>query len=391
MSVPGQSAGAGIRVHLAVFLLSFGSAWNACNMGAIVTPLADDLGATLGQIGLLSGTVFFIGVAASSLLGAEIGRRVPLGAGLRASCALCFVGNVLCAVSSDFTLLVAGRAIAGLGLGAALLFGGAFTRAVGGVRLLGIFGAGVTLGAGTALAVGAVIVDLDASWRLAFVVSAVAGLSALPFIPARVPSAVPRSEPSEGVWREALSSWPMWRLQILGLGSFSTPFVVGAWLVPYLVAGEDIGASLAGALGFLLFVVSAIWRDLGGRMLARGAGPGLLAWLGCALGAAGLALLAADRSFAAALAAVVLIGIGLSLPYALIYDEAERVLPERPLGGLGLILTGATTLPILVVPVIGAALASDHGGAAWLALAAFVLLSGLVNARPAVAPSARPA
>ena len=116
--------------------------------------------------------------------------------------------------------------------------------------------------------------------------------------------------------------------------------------------------------------------------------PALISLGGCGLGAAGIAVLAIDNTVGWALIAVVLMGLGLSVPGALAYDEAERVLPGRPLGGLGLMQVGVNAFPIPVIPVVGAALAAGNPEPAFLAMAAFVLISGVVNARP-VKPAVR--
>ena len=75
-------------------------------------------------------------------------------------------------------------------------------------------------------------------------------------------------------------------------------------------------------------------------------------------------------------------GVGLSLPYPLYYDEAERVLPDRPIGSLGLMQVGAGIFPIPVIPAFGAALAAGNADVAFAALAGFALFTLLLNARP---------
>jgi hypothetical protein len=120
---------------------------------------------------------------------------------------------------------------------------------------------------------------------------------------------------------------------------------------------------------------------------ARGAPPGPLALGSCAVAAAGIAVLAIDNTVAWALLAVALMGLGMSLPAALAYDEAERVLPGRPLGGLGLMQVAANFFPVPAVPLVGAALADGNAEAAFLALAGIVLVAGLANARPAAPAS----
>ena len=79
---------------------------------------------------------------------------------------------------------------------------------------------------------------------------------------------------------------------------------------------------------------------------------------GLTLGAAGLALLGLDRNLPAAAGSIAMIGVGLSLPYAIFYDEAERVLPDRPLGSLSLLMAMANCFPIIAVPLFGSALAN---------------------------------
>lgn len=50
--------------------------------------------------------------------------------------------------------------------------------------------------------------------------------------------------------------------------------------------------------------------------------------------------------------------------------------------------TQATTnfFPIIATPLLGAAFVAGGGEAAWLAVAAFVLVGGILNARPVVPP-----
>jgi hypothetical protein len=112
----------------------------------------------------------------------------------------------------------------------------------------------------------------------------------------------------------------------------------------------------------------------------------MLVVVGLGIGAAGLVLLGQGTSTVVALAAIVLMGIGLSLPYPLYYDEAERVLPDRPIGSLGLMQVGAGLFPIPVIPAFGALLASGDADLAFGALAAFALLTLVLNARPPVPP-----
>lgn len=98
------------------------------------------------------------------------------------------------------------------------------------------------------------------------------------------------------------------------------------------------------------------------------------------LAAAGLAGLALDADALAAALWVVLLGAGFALPYALMIERAQRLFPDSPAAGIALLQTGPNVVPMVVVPLVGAALDSGHGSAAFLALAVFVALVALVNA-----------
>ncbi len=101
------------------------------------------------------------------------------------------------------------------------------------------------------------------------------------------------------------------------------------------------------------------------------------------MGALGIAVIAVGDGIGAAIAGVFLIGASISVPASLVYDEGENVLPGRPLGGLGLIVTGASAFPIVAIPLVGAAIGSGDGDLAFLALAAFAAASGFANIVPA--------
>jgi DHA1 family inner membrane transport protein len=373
------------RHAIACFALGACATWNAGNVGPIASQLADEFSVGLSSVGLVSGSFFFAGIVAASLAGAELARRIPVRRGLVAACWLSFAGNVVAAVTPVFAGLVAGRVLAGVAVGLVLLFGGGYARAAGGLRLLGIYGAGVILGVAFALGIGGLLEELDAGWRLTFAISAVVGLIPLALIPAEVPGGPPRNEPGEGLLREAVGRPAFWRLLLLTTSALGMPMVIGAWLGVYLISEDGLTAGVAGLVSFGLFGLSAAFRYAGGVMSARSVSPGFVAFAGCLAGAAGIAVLAAIGGLGGALLGALLIGVGLSLPGALVYDEAERVLPGRPLGGLGLLLVGANLFPIVVIPLVGSALGEGDGEAAFMALAAFVLLAGLANVRPAVA------
>jgi MFS family permease len=360
--------------------------WNCGNVGPVVGSLQQEFDIGLGEVGLLSGAFFFAGSAGGSLAGAALARRIRVMAGIWACCVLSIVGNLLFAAGDSVGVLAGGRVFAGVGFGLAAVFVPAYARAVGGVKMVGLFGAGLTLGVAAALFLGSVLEGADVSWRVAFLITAALGAVALPILPnERVE--VPRAESEgEGLAREALTNQAWWRVQLLGLTTLTIPLVVGAWLVHFLIIGYGMSAAGSGALAFGLFGLSAVMRDIAGRMTASGDSPAMLVILGLALGAAGLFLLGQGDTTVVAVVSLTLIGIGLSLPYPLYYDEAERVLPDRPIGSLGLMQVGTGIFPIPVIPAFGAALANGDADLAFAGLAAFTALTLVLNARPPVPP-----
>jgi predicted MFS family arabinose efflux permease len=269
-----------------------------------------------------------------------------------------------------------------------LVLGPIFAREFGGVRLLGVFGAGVTIGVAVALGVGSLLEDAGVEWRVAFALSAAVGVVAIPFLPSRMESAAPERR-ATGLVARMLRSLPLWRVALVYVGSFGVQLIVGAWLIHYLTQDGGMAVALAGLLAFVMFAVSAAARDLGGTLSARGVSPVLTVGVAPLLAAAGLAAIAIDRSFAIALPAVVLMGFGFSLPYAVMMDEAQRLFPQRPLAPNTLLQLVANAVPMIVIPIVGAALAEGSGEAALFALAAFCVVGGVANFRPAVAPSTR--
>jgi MFS family permease len=375
------------RRTLGVFVLAAAiTGWNCGNVGPVVGSLTRDFDIGLGEVGLLSGAFFFAGSAAGSLAGATLARRIRVLSGIWACCVLSFVGNVLFAIGGTVGVLAAGRVFAGIAFGLAAVFVPAYARAMGGVKMVGLFGAGLTLGVAAALLLGSVMEGAGVDWRVAFWITAALALIALPILP-NEPVEIPRTtSEGEGLAQEALTNQAWWRVQFLGIATLNLPLIVGAWLVHFLIVDVGMKAAAAGLLSFALFGISAVMRDVAGRMTAAGAGPSMLVIVGLGLGAAGLVLLGESDSVGVALGGIVLMGVGLSLPYPLYYDEAERVLPDRPIGSLGLMQVGAGLFPVPVIPAFGAALAAGNANIAFAALAAFAVLTLLLNARPPVPP-----
>ena len=375
------------RRSIGVFVLALAViGWNCGNVGPVVGSLAEDFDIGLGEVGLLSGAFFFAGSAVGSLVGAELARRIRVLTGIWASCLLSIAGNLVFAAGDSVVVLATGRVLAGLAFGLAAVFIPTYARVIGGVKMVGLFGAGLTLGVAAALLLGSVLEGAGVDWQIAFVITAALSAIALPILPNEEVEVPRTASEGEGLTREALTNQAWWRVQLLGITTLTLPLIVSAWLVHFLITGYGLSAGSAGVVAFVLFGISAVMREIAGRMTAAGASPSMLVIVGLGIGAAGLVLLGQGTSAGVALVSVALMGIGLSLPYPLYYDEAERVLPDRPVGSLGLMQVGTGLFPIPVIPLFGAALASGDADLAFASLAAFALLTLLLNAKPPVSP-----
>ena len=369
---------ASIRVTVAVALLGLSGAWNAGNVGPVASEIAREFDVSLAVVGLLAGT-FFLGSTVIGLLFApRIGARIGLVRGLRLSCSMLVVGNLIFAITPLFIGLAVGRILPGLAFSLTNALGAVWARNAGGVRLIGIFGASIQLGIALALLTGSELSDLGVDWRVGFVISAALAAAAFISIPGRAQQAAALHQRSTGFLRAALRHARVYRLALLFMSIYGVPMILSAWLIEYLAREGDMTKALAGAAAFLLFGLSAAVRVFGGQLQRRGV-PHLI--LGGALGlsAIGLAALAFDPIAAVAFAGVVLLALGFGVPYTTALSEAQELYPEAPSEAVALMTLVGLIPPIVAIPIVGHALDNGNGGLAFGILAAFLVLAMLAN------------
>ena len=351
------------------------------NVGAVVDVLGHEFDLSLATIGVLSGTLLLGFSVAGTVLTPLIAERLTIMRTVILGAALCTLGNLIFAVSPGFAGLVIGRAVAGFGVGIAIVAGPVLARATGGVERVGLFGAAVQLGIAGGLGVGAILGDLDVDWRLTFLLSALVAVSPVPFLIGRTGPTYVR-QVGGGFVRLALRSSRVWRLGALFIALFTVPLTLGSWLVHYLSVDNGLAAGIAGVLSFVMFGVSAAAREEGGKLARRGVSPVLLVGVAPLLATVGLAILALDDSLGFALVAVVAAGIGFAVPYGLAIVQAQGLYPADPTKPVALVSLVGTALCVPLVPVMGSLLDDGYGTEVFLALAAAVALAGILNLRP---------
>ncbi len=375
------------REAVALALFAGGTAWNFGNAGPIVTPISEEFSASLGVVGLISGALYGALLLATAT-SPTLTKRMGAANGARAACALGGLGNVIFALAPTLGVALGGRVVAGYGVGITVVVGPAIARAMGGVRGVGVFGAAIMVGIGLALGVGGVLENAGVDWRIAVLLAGAISVLALPFLPRHVDVPRPgRREP--GIALELLRSARLWRLSAVFLGTLGVSVTVGAWLIYYLSVEGDESTAVAGLLSFLVFAVAAVMRVVGGRLDHRGVPKSVLIGLTPLIAAAGIVTLAIEPTIEVAIPAAVMIGTGLALPYAAMFDEAQRLFPKRPVSAIAFASVGANGSPALLIPLLGVLFADGLLELSWLLLAAIVAIGGLANLRSGAAAGPR--
>lgn len=366
------------RVGIGVILLGTSFGYGAGVVGPAAAPVAKAFDVSLGEAGLMT-SVFFVAIAAFSLVGSAAEERLGIPWSARLASICMGLGGLIGAIAPAFAVLLVGRAFAGLGTGIALIACPVVARALGSVLLLGVYGGGIMIGLAASLFVGGELAEAGVDWRVNFGISAAIGIAALPFLFGDMPAVEQMRRVGAAGVKKLLLGWRFWWADALFVFVNAVPVIVGAWLLHYLTIHHGIGPGIAGALGFVLFGVQAIGRPLSGKLATSRHRRLLLSTLGPALAAGGLLALALDRTEGVAAVGIIALGFGFGLPYAIAYQRIEDLIEGNPELGLAVGLQGVNFAAIVVVPLVGAALEHGHGRLSFLLLAAFCALVGAVN------------
>ena len=348
-------------------------------------PLIPLISANLGldelRAGLLS-TALFVAYMATTLLsiGAadRIGPKRAVGAGLIAAT----VGTALLALGPTYAFALAGKALQGLG--SALAFISATRYIVGlyaGRRshfALGLYGAGFPLGSALALVVMPTLASGLGGWRPAIGLEAIA-IGACAIAWTRAPDVT--HVPAPGNMLDAFRCPNCWATFVQHAAGFGLAISAGTWITLYLLREFDLPLTLSGILGSILLAIAVLSRTIGGWLLSREHLPTKLVMrIGDLSIIAGVAILALPgRPLPVALGGTVLVGLGVGLPYAAVFNTAAASLPSAPAAAQGLAAMGGTFGVMVGAPVMGYAVQTYGFGAAWLFVGAVAAAALLVT------------
>jgi predicted MFS family arabinose efflux permease len=227
------------------------------SVGVIAHDLARELDLSATELGLLSSAFFLAFAAVQIPVGIAIdrygGKRTLIGSAL-----LCIVGTLLFAAAPSGALLIAARALMGLGCSSFFMAPLAiYARRFPPERFAFLTSVHLGIGSIGTLVATAPLASAAASvgWRAAF--AAVAALTAL--AAAAVMVAVPSAEAPQGAresWREAFagvaramrvpSFWPVFLAHATAYASFAT--IIGLWAGPWLTDVHGVGLEARGRL-----------------------------------------------------------------------------------------------------------------------------------------------
>jgi predicted MFS family arabinose efflux permease len=355
---------------------AMGFGYTYSDQAALIPLLATETGLSDVQAGLLSTALFLAYMAATlvtSGLPDRLGPKPVIAAGLMGAT----VGTAIFATAPGFPVLLLAKAIQGLGSALAFVASARFIAGLYGPAQphfgLGVYGGGFPLGSALALLLGPTLASALGGWRASYAAEAVglATVLVLWMVFAPPVSAVRR----EGSMLDALRCGNCWLVSLQHAAGFGMAIAAGSWITVFLLREFALPLTLSGVLGSLLLLLAFLTRPLGGFLVTGGLlRTKAVMRVGDLAVVTGIALLALPgRPLPIALAGALVLGFGVGLPYAAVFNTAAASVPSAPGAAQGLAAIGGTAGVMLGAPVMGYAVQTWGFTAAW----GFVGLVGL--------------
>ena len=221
-----------------------------------------------------------MGLLTTALFVTHLAVQLPAGRGadrFGSGPSRCWQWSLACSgisillLDAGFELALLGRAIVGLGSGAAFVAGLDLVRAGGGAAALqGTYGGATMAGGGLALMIVPPLTDAT-SWRAAYWTAACSPSS--PRSPRSPPEAF-HGIGHAGAW--LLGDRSLLPIGLLQAATFGLAVVAGNWVVP-LLERQGVSSTAAGLAGGLVLFVGIVTRPAGGILAGRVSGRLLVA------------------------------------------------------------------------------------------------------------------
>jgi nitrate/nitrite transporter NarK len=354
--------------------------------------ISEDVGLSATEAGLLGSITALVGgliLPFAGVIGDRWGIKKIILVGLAAS----IVGQLLFAWAPDYSLLMVGRAISGLGVG--LLFVGPYTMAVNwfekerknGIALGIMF---TSDGIGTAFALYLFAIVLVAfGWREGSVIGGV--FLVVVFIVAAIflreaDPAEPETQEQEAADGRSTVSWLFSRNVLIAsaffIGEWGIFAVVAVWMPTILIEGAGWSTTLAGlfsSLYVLIGMVTSIAFGLVSDKMGRRKALIVVAGLAMTLFMAALTASVAAENYVLVAICLPLVGLGVYTGMPLALALAAESVPTRMAGavngfvlGIGFIVGG------FVYPYLMGAV-KDVTGNYVMGFVVMVIATGLLN------------
>lgn len=342
------------------------------DQAALLPLLSAELGLSDFESGLLS-TALFVAYFAATFFTTGLPDRLGPKRVIAVGLAIGTVGTALFAIGTSFPVLLVAKAIQGAGSALAFVASARFIAGLYGEDQphfgLGLYGGGFPLGSALALLSTPTIASGLGGWRGSFATeaAALAAIFVLWVLFAPSVSAVRRL----GSMIDALRCANCWLMSLQHAAGFGMAIAAGSWITVYLLREFTLPLALSGVLGSTLLLLAFLTRSLGGLLVSRRVlGTKAVMRISDVAVVAGVALLAIPgRPLVVALAGAVVLGVGVGLPYAAVFNTAAASLPAAPGAAQGLAAVGGTAGVMIGAPVMGYAVQTWGFAAAWLVVA----------------------
>jgi MFS family permease len=348
------SSSAQIVATICGCIVAFTYSANYTNHAPLASALMREFGFNNAFAGLLT-TGIFLTHAGMQIPGGYLVDRFGSRRMLLIALLWVATGNFLMAAAGAYWQLLFCKIFTGMGTGICFVGGARYIHeGCRGPRLnvaQGFFGGSIQMGAGFVIFAVPQIYRL-AGWRATFLICAGMVLVAAAIWITTAPRVeFPPAAPSK--FHQMLLAPQLWLLGLFQMATFGISVVVGSWVVVLLTKVMKVPATRAGMIGSLVLLLGIVSRPLGGWLRHHVGirplfgGSLLVVSLGCFL------FVPSTISLTTALAAVVLVGIGIGIPYAAMFSRAGALFPGRAAAAMGFVNMLGIFMILAGAPLVG--------------------------------------
>ena len=348
---------------------------------SLLTPIAADLGVSVGAAGQTVTATAIVGIFAGMLM-PILTRAVDRRLVMWSLTLLLVISSVLAAIANNLVLLLAARLLLGVGIGGFWSMMAAMAMRLVPSRLLpralSIVFTGVSVATVSAAPVGAYLGDL-LGWRAVFAISAAIGAATLIMQMLTIPKLPPRSKPNIRTLFELLRRPSVRLVLITILLSISGHFAGFTYIRPFLEQVPALSIELI-SLVLLAYGIGGFFGNLAGAAVTERSAQASVTLGSSLIAVTAFVLVAFGASMWVAAVGVASWGFAFGAIPVGVQTWIVRAAPDQPEGASGLIvaafqvaIAGGAILGGLLVDNLGTVGAIGYCGIATLVGAMLVI------------------